>query len=102
MQGGNDNCCLPPCAQRVYIPLPEAQARAQMFKIHLGDTPHGLTAVRMQPWIVLRLAHLAAGALLFHCTWQPQKSQPQPSHVPQSSQEHCLRHGDRCIIGGAQ
>ena len=37
------------CAQRVYIPLPEAQARAQMFKIHLGDTPHGLTPVRRQP-----------------------------------------------------
>lgn len=28
--------------KRIYIPLPEAQARAQMFKIHLGTTPHEL------------------------------------------------------------
>jgi len=26
--------------KRIYIPLPEAQARANMFKIHLGNTPH--------------------------------------------------------------
>ena len=30
--------------KRVYIPLPEAPARATMFKIHLGDTPNSLTA----------------------------------------------------------
>jgi len=30
--------------KRIYIPLPEAQARANMFKIHLGNTPHKLTA----------------------------------------------------------
>ncbi len=29
----------------MYIPLPEAAARAQMFKLHLGDTPHGLSQV---------------------------------------------------------
>lgn len=27
----------------MYIPLPEQPARAQMFKIHLGDTPNALT-----------------------------------------------------------
>jgi len=30
--------------KRIYIPLPEAQARANMFKIHLGSTPNQLTA----------------------------------------------------------
>jgi vacuolar protein-sorting-associated protein 4 len=29
--------------KRIYIPLPEAPARAHMFKVHLGDTPHTLT-----------------------------------------------------------
>jgi vacuolar protein-sorting-associated protein 4 len=29
--------------RRIYIPLPDAQARAQMFKIHIGDTPHTVT-----------------------------------------------------------
>jgi vacuolar protein-sorting-associated protein 4 len=29
--------------KRIYIPLPEAPARAQMFKLHLGTTPHRLT-----------------------------------------------------------
>lgn len=29
--------------KRVYIPLPEAAARAAMFKIHTGKTPHNLT-----------------------------------------------------------
>jgi vacuolar protein-sorting-associated protein 4 len=29
--------------KRIYIPLPTAGARSAMFKIHLGDTPHGLT-----------------------------------------------------------
>ena len=29
--------------QRIYIPLPELAARAHMFKVHLGDTPHALT-----------------------------------------------------------
>jgi vacuolar protein-sorting-associated protein 4 len=31
--------------KRIYIPLPEAPARASMFKIHLGDTPNALTQV---------------------------------------------------------
>lgn len=29
--------------KRIYIPLPEAVARARMFKIHIGDTPHSLS-----------------------------------------------------------
>jgi vacuolar protein-sorting-associated protein 4 len=29
--------------KRIYIPLPEEQARTQMFKIHLGDTPNKMT-----------------------------------------------------------
>ena len=29
--------------KRVYIALPEARARATMFKVHLGDTPNDLT-----------------------------------------------------------
>lgn len=29
--------------KRIYIPLPELNARAHMFKVHLGDTPHALT-----------------------------------------------------------
>ena len=29
--------------KRIYIPLPDAPARAVMFKVHLGDTPHSLT-----------------------------------------------------------
>ena len=30
--------------KRIYIPLPEAAARAHMFKVHLGDTPNTLVA----------------------------------------------------------
>lgn len=29
--------------KRIYIPLPDQPARAVMFKVHLGDTPHNLT-----------------------------------------------------------
>mmetsp|Transcript_42512 Transcript_42512/g.51618 ORF Transcript_42512/g.51618 Transcript_42512/m.51618 type:complete len:438 (-) Transcript_42512:464-1777(-) len=29
--------------KRIYIPLPEVNARAHMFKVHLGDTPHDLS-----------------------------------------------------------
>lgn len=29
--------------QRIYIALPEEKARAHMFKVHLGDTPHDLS-----------------------------------------------------------
>jgi vacuolar protein-sorting-associated protein 4 len=29
--------------KRVYISLPEANARSVMFKVHIGDTPHNLT-----------------------------------------------------------
>lgn len=31
--------------KRIYIPLPEAPARTEMFKLHLGSTPHSLTEV---------------------------------------------------------
>jgi vacuolar protein-sorting-associated protein 4 len=30
--------------KRIYIPLPEAPARARMFQIHLGKTPHRITS----------------------------------------------------------
>ena len=30
--------------KRIYIPLPEVEARQVMFGIHLGDTPHELTS----------------------------------------------------------
>ncbi|XP_002159815.2 vacuolar protein sorting-associated protein 4B isoform X1 [Hydra vulgaris] len=29
--------------KRIYIPLPDAQARASMFSLHIGSTPHSLT-----------------------------------------------------------
>jgi vacuolar protein-sorting-associated protein 4 len=29
--------------KRIYIPLPDIQARAVMFKIRLGKTPHAIT-----------------------------------------------------------
>ena len=29
--------------KRIYIPLPDEAARAHMFKVHLGETPHDLT-----------------------------------------------------------
>lgn len=29
--------------KRIYIPLPEAPARTEMFKLHLGNTPHSIT-----------------------------------------------------------
>lgn len=39
--------CIPSFAhrfeKRIYIPLPEELARGQMFKLHLGNTPHNLT-----------------------------------------------------------
>ena len=35
-------------AQRIYIPLPEAPARAHMFKVHLGDTPNNLTPAEFE------------------------------------------------------
>ncbi|KAG8442472.1 hypothetical protein GDO86_011314 [Hymenochirus boettgeri] len=31
--------------KRIYIPLPEEHARTDMFKLHLGSTPHSLTDV---------------------------------------------------------
>lgn len=34
--------------KRIYIPLPEEAARAQMFKLHLGNTPHSLTEANVQ------------------------------------------------------
>ena len=29
--------------KRIYIPLPDEAARAHMFRVHLGDTPHALS-----------------------------------------------------------
>lgn len=34
--------------KRIYIPLPEPPARAKMFQIHLGKTPHKLTAENLK------------------------------------------------------
>ncbi|KGL74912.1 Vacuolar protein sorting-associated protein 4A, partial [Tinamus guttatus] len=42
--------------KRIYIPLPEEAARAQMFKLHLGNTPHCLTEAN-----VLELARKTDG-----------------------------------------
>jgi len=30
--------------KRIYIPLPELQARRRMFELNVGDTPHALTS----------------------------------------------------------
>lgn len=30
--------------KRIYIPLPEVQARRRMFELNIGTTPHGLSA----------------------------------------------------------
>lgn len=29
--------------KRIYIPLPEASARTEMFKMYLGNTPHAIS-----------------------------------------------------------
>ncbi|NXS23553.1 VPS4A protein, partial [Mystacornis crossleyi] len=42
--------------KRIYIALPEQAARAQMFKLHLGNTPHSLTDADIQ-----ELAHKTNG-----------------------------------------
>lgn len=34
--------------KRIYIPLPEAPARTEMFKLHLGNTAHNLTDADMR------------------------------------------------------
>jgi vacuolar protein-sorting-associated protein 4 len=34
--------------KRIYIPLPEANARARIFELNLGNTPHTLTKVDYQ------------------------------------------------------
>eukprot|EP00796_Vickermania_ingenoplastis_P002330 gene2330-1465_t len=36
--------------RRIYIPLPDKMARVQMFKIHMGDTPHSVTE---EQWVAL-------------------------------------------------
>ena len=43
--------------KRVYIPLPEPDARAYMVKLHLGDTPNNLTEEDFD-----RLGEITAGA----------------------------------------
>ena len=42
--------------KRIYIPLPEAPARARMFELNLGKTPHSLTQSDF-----LRLGEMAPG-----------------------------------------
>jgi vacuolar protein-sorting-associated protein 4 len=39
---GLDDALLRRMERRVYIPLPDAKGREQMFRLHLGDTPHDL------------------------------------------------------------
>jgi vacuolar protein-sorting-associated protein 4 len=34
--------------KRIYIPLPDASARAHMFKVHVGETPNDLTEAEYQ------------------------------------------------------
>ncbi|XP_068117033.1 vacuolar protein sorting-associated protein 4A-like [Hyperolius riggenbachi] len=34
--------------KRIYIPLPEEAARAQMFRLHLGNTPHSLSEANIR------------------------------------------------------
>lgn len=43
--------------KRVYIPLPEAEARSYMVRLHLGDTPNNLTEADFE-----QLGHLTKGA----------------------------------------
>lgn len=43
--------------KRVYIPLPEAEPRAFMVRLHLGDTPNDLTEADFE-----KLGHLTEGA----------------------------------------
>ncbi|XP_061678374.1 vacuolar protein sorting-associated protein 4A isoform X6 [Syngnathoides biaculeatus] len=42
--------------KRIYIPLPEEPARAQMFRLHLGNTPHSLSEADLR-----QLAHKTNG-----------------------------------------
>lgn len=42
--------------KRIYIPLPEEPARAQMFRLHLGNTPHSLSDADLR-----QLAHKTDG-----------------------------------------
>eukprot|EP00177_Eucheuma_denticulatum_P005772 GFKZ01010535.1.p1 GENE.GFKZ01010535.1~~GFKZ01010535.1.p1 ORF type:complete len:280 (-),score=50.59 GFKZ01010535.1:502-1341(-) len=53
---GLDDALLRRMERRVYIPLPDARARARMFEIHLGETPHSL-----EPGDFLELAQMAEG-----------------------------------------
>lgn len=39
---GLDDALLRRMERRIYIPLPDVRARARMFEIHLGNTPHSL------------------------------------------------------------
>lgn len=42
--------------KRIYIPLPEEPARGQMFRLHLGNTPHSLSDTDLR-----QLAHKTDG-----------------------------------------
>lgn len=57
--------------RRIYIPLPDAQARRQMIKIHMGDTPNTLTeadfvdlASRTEMYSGSDIENLVRGALM--------------------------------------
>jgi SpoVK/Ycf46/Vps4 family AAA+-type ATPase len=45
--------------KRIYIPLPEVNARRKMFELNIGTTPHGLTPQDFQS-----LAELTDGYVL--------------------------------------
>jgi len=41
--------------KRVYIALPDATARATIFKVNLGDTPHDITGTYLAIIVILYL-----------------------------------------------
>ena len=49
--------------KRIYIALPEAEARRDMFRIHIGDTP----GVTLTPEEYDRLAALTEGYVACRC-----------------------------------
>eukprot|EP00906_Rhabdomonas_costata_P035373 RCo049693 len=77
--------------RRIYIPLPEANARAAMFRIHVGSTPHSLTRANFEELgrltegfsgsdisVVVRSALMEAVRMVQCATHFRQKSGPLP------------------------